>query len=611
MYVIGTAGHVDHGKSTLVQALTGINPDRLAEEQRRGMTIELGFAWLTLPDGHEVSLVDVPGHERFIKHMLAGVGGFDAAMLVVAADESVMPQTREHLAILDLLGIRHGVIVITKADMVEPSWLPLVCDDVRLQLAGSCLADAPMVVVSARTGAGMRELIDVLAQMVPALPSPQRRDEPARLWVDRVFSVDGFGAVVTGTLLAAPLQVGQDIELLPSGVRGRIRGLQTHRQKRTEAEPGVRVAINIAGVSHHDIRRGDLVTLPGTVPLTQRIDLRLRVAPIAPRAVVQGQRVNVYVGAAETTARVTTLADAEIAVGEAGFVQLHLDDPLPLWRGDRVIVRQASPSMTLGGGAIIDTQPARHRRFRTDVIEALTALERATPADLCWAVLKRTCLRVGDVAQATHLPMPVVAATLATMPAVVWLDQEWVADTAAVADFASKAAKAVDGYVQRYPLRIGMPREELRRRLDVSPVVLEVLLSHWGVYEAVGDGLMRRTGYQVQLTAAQVRSIEQVLQQLNHAPYAPPAVTIDRELLMYLTMSNHVVDVGDGVVFAATAWHEIVTWVLTTIDTQGSVSVAQMRDRFDTSRKYALAVMEYLDAKKITKRHDDVRVRYT
>jgi selenocysteine-specific elongation factor len=240
MYVIGTAGHVDHGKSTLVEALTGINPDRLVEEQRRGMTIELGFAWLRLPDGNEISLVDVPGHERFIKQMLAGVSGFDAALLVIAADESVMPQTREHLAIIDLLEIPRGIVVVTKADMVDPAWLPLVVEDIRAQLAESRLAGAPLVVVSAKTGAGMPELQAALQALVAEIPAAAQQDAPARLWVDRVFSVDGFGAVVTGTLQGAGLQVGDAVVVMPHGTPARVRGLQIHRQKVTQAPAGTR-----------------------------------------------------------------------------------------------------------------------------------------------------------------------------------------------------------------------------------------------------------------------------------------------------------------------------------------------------------------------------------
>ncbi len=610
MYVIGTAGHVDHGKSTLVQSLTGINPDRLAEEQKRGMTIELGFAWLTLPSGAEVSLVDVPGHERFIKHMLAGVGGFDAAMLVIAADESVMPQTREHLAIIDLLEITHGIVVITKADMVEPEWLPLVVEDVRHQLSESRFAHAPIVVVSARTGQGVEAVRQALDTLVEQLPPPQRRDEPARLWVDRVFSVDGFGAVVTGTLLADTMAVGDDVEVLPRGLKARIRGIQMHRQRLERGMPGTRVALNLAGVSHNDIRRGDLIAVPQRMMLTQRIDVRLRVTPIAPRPMMQGQQVDLFVGAAERSCRVTILDGDTIMPGGDGFVQLHLAAPLPLWRGDRFVVRQASPSMTLGGGRVIDVQPARHRRNRRDVLDALTALERATPEDLCWAVVRGAMVHIHDIQRSTHLAPSVIMQTLGALPDAVQLG-EWVIDATVLAMLWEKTDKTLNAYATRYPLRIGMPREELRRRLDVGMQAFDVLCDRWCMQiEPIGDGLIRRIGHQVQLNPAQQRTVQEIMHQLRATPYTPPDVVIERELLLYLSMTGHVIEVNDGIVYEARAWHEIYEWVLHTIDGSGSVSVAQLRDRFHTSRKYALAVLEYLDAKRITRRQDDVRVRF-
>lgn len=610
MYVIGTAGHVDHGKSTLVHALTGINPDRLAEEQQRGMTIELGFAWLTLPSGAEVSLVDVPGHERFIKHMLAGVGGFDAAMLVIAADESVMPQTREHLAILDLLEINHGLVVITKADMVDAEWLPLVVEDVRSQLRASRFAQVPIVVVSARTGQGMDALRVAMDQLVRQLPPPQRRDEPARLWVDRVFSVDGFGAVVTGTLLADTLALGDEVAVLPRGLSARIRGIQMHRKRLEVAQPGTRVALNLAGISHHDLRRGDLVVIPDRMATTQRIDVRLRTTHIAPRSITQGMHLDVFVGAAESSCRVTVLDGDEITPGASGLVQLHIHDPLPLWRGDRLIVRQASPSMTLGGGRIIDAQPMRHRRNRPEVIDAVLALERATPTDLCWAVIRGKLIHQHEVITQTHLAPAVVAHTLATMPNVVQLG-EWVSDGAVVGALFDKTEKALQGYVVRYPLRLGMPREELRRRLDVSMPAFDALLHAWHAQiEHIGDGLVRRVGYQVVLTPVQQREVREALLALQQAPYSPPDVRIDRELLLYLVMTGQVVEVQDGIVYSTSAWQGMVDWIMQTIDVSGSVSVAQMRDQFGTTRKYALAVLEYLDAKRVTRRLDDVRVRF-
>jgi len=610
MYVIGTAGHVDHGKSTLVQVLTGINPDRLAEEQKRGMTIELGFAWLTLSSGAEVSLVDVPGHERFIKHMLAGVGGFDAAMLVIAADESVMPQTREHLAIIDLLEITHGLVVITKADMVEPEWLPLVVEDVRRQLSDSRLAQAPLVVVSARTGQGIDELRGAMDELIRQLVPPQRRDEPARLWVDRVFSVDGFGAVVTGTLLADTFKIGDEVAILPRGLSARIRGIQVHRQRLDVAQPGTRVALNLSGISHNDLRRGDLVVLPQRMTTTQRVDMRVRTTTIAPRPITQGMQLDVFVGAAESSCRVTVLDGDEILPGDSGFVQLHLTHPLPLWRGDRLILRQASPSATLGGGRVIDTQPMRHRRNRPEVIESLTSLERATPADLCWAVIRGKLVHINDVIQQTHLAPAVVMHTIAMLETAKQLS-EWVIDRAVLQGMYEKSDKAIHTYAMRYPLRLGMPREELRRRLDVSMSAFDELCHEWRMHlESVGDGLVRRVGYQVTLTPAQQREVHHILTQLRAAPYSPPDVVIERELLLYLMMTGQVVEVNDGIVYVVSAWQDMYQWILQTIDETGSVSVAQMRDRFGTTRKYALAVLEYLDAKRITRRQDDVRVRF-
>ena len=612
MYVIGTAGHVDHGKSTLVEALTGINPDRLREEQRRGMTIELGFAWMQLPSCRDISLVDVPGHERFIKQMLAGVSGFDAALLVIAADESMMPQTREHLAIIELLEIPRGIVVVTKADMVDPAWLPLVVDDIRLQLADSRMAEAPLVVVSAKTGLGMDELRAALDTLIDSLAAPTKLDEPARLWVDRVFSMDGFGAVVTGTLQAGSLQVGDEVEVLPRGLRARIRGLQMHRQKLQQAAPGARVAINLAGVSHHDIARGDLIVLPSTIQPTDRIDVRLTLASVAPRPLAQGMQVDVFVGAAETAARVTLLDCDAIGPGEHGYAQLHLAHTLPLWRGDRVVLRQPSPSMTLAGGRVIDTHPLRHRRFRSEVIERLQALERASPADLCWAAVRGTAMRIEQLAHVTHLDVARVQQTIDQMTTVRQLGDGWVLDAVYADGLLVQAEKALDGYKTRNPLRIGMPREDVRRRLGIEPGVFDALIVHaWqGVLERCGDGLLRRVGAMVTLTGTQQQQVDAALTALRAQPYAPPPTGLDRELQQFLVGSGHIIEIAEDVAFVQTAWQEMTAWVLTTIDDAGSVTVGQFRDRFGTTRKYALAVLEYLDDKKITRRRDDVRVRF-
>ncbi|MEO7910806.1 MAG: selenocysteine-specific translation elongation factor, partial [Roseiflexaceae bacterium] len=412
MYVIGTAGHVDHGKSTLVKTLTGIDPDRWEEEQRREMTIDLGFAWLTLPSGRSVSIIDVPGHERFIKNMLAGIGGIDAALLVIAADESVMPQTEEHLAILDLLGVERGLVVLTKADLVDEEWLALVGEEVREKLRDTSLADAPHVAVSARSGHGLPELLAVLDAQLDRTPSRAQEHGEPRLPIDRAFTVGGFGAVVTGTLLDGPLHLGEEVEIGPKGLRARVRGLQTHQRKEEIALPGTRVAVNLAGVSHHDLARGDILALPGRMRPAELLDARLRLVADAPRPIRQNDRLDLFVGAAETPCRITLLDSDELRPGHSGWVQLRLDRPIAVARGDRYILRQPSPSHTIGGGQIVDLNPPRHRRFRPETSAALEALARGRPADLLlralddgqpheWAaLLKASGLPVGAAGEA-------------------------------------------------------------------------------------------------------------------------------------------------------------------------------------------------------------------
>src|SRR5258705_955257 len=361
MSCIGTAGHVDHGKSSLVKALTGIAPDRLAEEKERGMTIDLGFAWLTLPNGREVSIVDVPGHESFIKNMLAGVGGIDVALLVVAADEGVMPQTDEHLAILDLLRVRSGVVALAKCDLVDDEWLGLVREEIAERLRPTTLAQAPIVACSAITRAGLPELLAALDAALDASPSRRDLGRP-RLPVDRVFTIAGFGTVVTGTLQDGALRVGQEVQVMPRGIRARIRGLQTHKHAVEVGLPGGRLAVNLAGVAKSEIARGDVLALSSTLQPTTALDVRLEVLAAAPRAIGHNSELELYLGAAEVPARVVLLEGGELVPGASGWAQLRLARPLVAARGDRFVVRIPSPSLTVGGGVVVEPLARRHRR---------------------------------------------------------------------------------------------------------------------------------------------------------------------------------------------------------------------------------------------------------
>jgi selenocysteine-specific elongation factor len=631
MYVIGTAGHVDHGKSTLVKALTGIDPDRWEEEQRREMTIDLGFAWLTLPSGRSVSVIDVPGHERFIKNMLAGVGGIDAALLIIAADESLMPQTREHLAILDLLGVSHGLVVITKAELVDEEWLELVREELGDQLAGTTFATLPRLAVSARTGQGLDALRAAIDTMLAQTPSRTGARGSPRLSIDRAFTIGGFGTVVTGTLLDGPLHLGQELVLLPGGLRARVRGIQSHKTKQEVALPGTRVAVNLSGVHHEAIRRGDVLALPGQARASDLLDVQVRLIRGAPRPLEQNDLVDLFVGAAEVPCRVTLLDRELLRPGETGWVQLRLEAPIVALRGDRCIVRQPSPSLTIGGGMIVDVQPRRHRRFRPEVIAGLDALAKGRPDDLLaqaigagppreWAALQKAAGLDGQAALAA------LAELVAGGRAVVLGDaQHPQADTPVLSALAwqqllAKMRAALAEHHRRFPLRAGMPREELRSRLGLGQRATGLLLEL-----AERAGLVRANAliaalpeHAPRLTAQQHKLAETLLALLAKTPFSPPSrgewaearLDVDGELLAYLVEQGQLVSVGGDVFFTHAAYAELLAWVQAQIGASGALTVAELRDRFGTSRKYALALLEHLDERKVTRRVGDTRVRY-
>ena len=653
MKVIGTAGHVDHGKSTLVLALTGIDPDRLAEEKAREMTIDLGFAWLPLGDGETAGVIDVPGHIDFIKNMLAGIGGIDAALFVIAADEGVMPQTREHLAILDVLQVAAGVVALTKVDLVrgDPDWLELVQADVAEALEGTVLAGAPIVPVSARTGEGLDTLKSTIARVLGQLPERRDIGKP-RLPVDRAFSVAGFGTVVTGTLSDGVLEVGQEVELVPSGRRARIRGLQTHKQKIERAVPGSRVAVNLSGVSKEEVTRGEVVALPGTLRPTVLVDVHLRMVRDLPKALEHNQPVDFYCGAAEVEARTRLLGAESLDAGEAGWVQLRLAEPVAVQRGDRFILRQASPSRTLGGGTVVNPYPGRRwRRFRPDVLAMLQALERGEAPDIFLQALRREEPASYDQVQATSGLDKRSAfeafVQLARANQIVVLDSDWTPSEAilgaAMEDHASAAKRrvaelhslltvefftdvqrrmqeALTGFHRQAPLRPGMPREELKSRLQGKRQNWPPRVFNDFVARAVADGLISDEGAVVRLADHDSRlspkqqvEVDRLLKSFDAAPYAPPSVAecvtaVGEDVLQWLVDRGRLVRVGEDVVFSVEAYEAMLQRILAHLGEQGKITVAQVRDMFGTSRKYALALMEYLDAKHITRRVGDERV---
>ena len=640
MSCIGTAGHIDHGKSTLVKALTGIDPDRLAEEKERGMTIDLGFAWLKLPSGREVSIVDVPGHEGFIKNMLAGVGGIDAALLVVAADEGIMPQTREHLAILDLLRVRRGVVVLTKADLVDEEWIELVREEVAEQLQPTTLAGAEIIPVSAYTGKGLPALV---AQLERIFDETEERHNIARprLPIDRVFTMTGFGTVVTGTLLDGVFKAGQEVEVLPQGLKTRIRSLQTHRHQVEVATPGSRVAMNLANVPRTELERGNVVTLPGQLQRTMLIDARIQLLADAARPVGHNTLVEFYSGSQEVPAKVRLLDIEELKPGQSAWAQVRLSRPAVVARRDRFILRIPSPSTTIGGGEVINVHPRYHRRFQQSILTALETLERGSPDELVLAALdrRRETSRPGakslhglvgyelaQIAKQSNLSPDVTLQTLETLLSegrVRRVGALWFAQTVWEA-LKEESVRLMSEQHRQHPLRSGLSKEEWRTRLNLPPkMASEIFLAlqeEGQLAEATNatgtpGGFIRLPGFVPAFNAMQQQQVERLLRMFLESPYTPPGrseseAVVGSEVLASLIEQGRLVKLGsstDSVFFLRESYEEAVAKLVAYLQEHHKMTAAEARDVLGTTRKYILPLLEHMDERRITRRVGDER----
>lgn len=638
MRVIATAGHVDHGKSSLVQALSGMDPDRLAEEKARGLTIDLGFAWIELPlPGQEtpesIGIVDVPGHIDFIKNMLAGVGSVDAAVLVIAADESVMPQTVEHLAILDLLAIPTGLVALTKCDLIDdPELLELVELEVHELLEPTRLADASIVRVSSHTGQGLDDLRQALAGLLAELPPRRDRARP-RLPIDRIFSLSGFGTIVTGTLSDGHFALGEPVEILPDGPSGRIRGLQSHKTAIEQAAPGSRLAINLGGVSVDEIQRGQVVVRPGTLRATRLVDVSFSALADAPRPLTHNVQVDFFSGAAETPAHVRLLGVDELAPGADGWLQLRLERPVLVAAGDRYILRQPSPSATLGGGTILDPHPRRrYRRMDPAVLERLQTLAAGDPAEILLQTLERTPLLsptdlIGSSGLGTE-PGQEALTGLQESALITALDSgRLLLARSTFSALLDHLAGLLAAYHAQFPLRQGMARGEVRSRLRVRGSrgrdgELPLRAFNDAVDQAVAAGLIRANDgvlwladHAIDYKPQQAQAVERALAAYASAPFAPPNAgdTLallggDEELLESLVEQGVLARLSGGVYFRQEDLAHAIERITGFARENGAVTLAQVRDLFDTSRKYAQALLEEMDARRITRRVGDERI---
>jgi selenocysteine-specific elongation factor len=604
MHVIGTAGHVDHGKSALIQRLTGIDPDRFEEEKRRGLTIDLGFAWLPLPSGNEIGVIDVPGHERFIKNMLAGAGGISVCLFVVAANEGWMPQSTEHLAILDVLGISSGVVALTKADTVDAATLDIARAEAEEHLARSGLAGAPVVAVSAVTGEGLEDLVVKLDEAVARAPAPEDRNRP-RLWVDRVFSISGAGTVVTGTLAGGSLETDQEIELSPQGRHARIRSIQSHKKQLRSVGPANRVALNLVGLDRGSAQRGDAVVVPSDWRPTRVIDAKVRVLPewaVGPDHVLTERGSHLlYVGSAEAPVRIKLLDSASLRPGDEGLAQLYLRDPLPLARGDRFVLRDAGRSLSFGGGEVLDPLATRTQRSNESRLALLRRLTGASETEALSALIEAEGLLDQHEAQ--------LRVGLSSVPAGIATLDDLLVSPERLASLQSSVRTALAEHHSAQPLESGMPRVAVRAVVGLASGAFDALVQT--LEDVESDGARLHLGsHAVSMSPEQQRQRNELVATIEAGGFTPPMTKdlgADPALLRALVESGDLVLIGDFYLTAAQA-QQARRRVRSAIETEGPLTVAQIRDLLGTSRKYAVPLCEWLDQTGATLRQGDTRI---
>ena len=616
--ILGTAGHIDHGKSSLVKALTGIDPDRLKEEKERGITIDLGFADLSYPDGLTVGIVDVPGHERLVKNMLAGAGGIDLVLLVIAADEGVMPQTREHLHICNLLKIKSGIIAITKADLVEKDWLDLVEDEVKKFVKGTFLEGATIVPVSSRTMVN----IDLLKEKIRETAlnvDPKPTKGLFRLPIDRVFTLKGFGTVVTGTAISGSISLDEDVDVLPSNISSKVRGLHSHGKPITTAYAGQRVAINLQGVDKEALNRGDAVVVPGRLTPTKKIDATVELLADAP-VLKSKTLVHFHVGTSETTARIILFGSNELKAGESCYGQFRLRDPIIAMAGDRYIIRRFSPVDTIGGGEVLD--PLSYRRTYKEGLEDLVTFEKGTLSEKIAVKVKRsgihgiTVLIIEGWIKAEIPSIKEAIRELKGKGILIQVDDMLIHKTA-FDSFREKTKKLLDDFHKKNPLKPGMLKEELRAKLTLEPRLFSHLVS--SLKDIVLDKeLVRLSTFKAALSGGDETVQTRLLDLLEKAGFQPPtkeelsqSLKIDQkrfaDILKLMSKEGSLIRINESVYLTSSTYKQMIENLRSFFSSKPDMTVAEFRDVLQTSRKYALPFLEYLDSNKITMRVGDVR----
>ena len=627
--IIGTAGHIDHGKTTLIKALTGTDTDRLKEEKKRGISIDLGFTHFDLPSGKRAGIIDVPGHEKFIRNMLAGVGGIDIVMLVIAADEGIMPQTKEHLDILSLLNIKKGVIVLTKVSLVDADWLQLIKEDIRTKVMGTFLEAAEIVEVDSHTGHGIPLLIQTVDSMTEETESRDVQS-PARMPIDRVFTIVGFGTVVTGTLIEGKINLEDTLEILPQKIKVRVRSLQVHGRSVDTAYAGQRVAVNLANIKKEDIDRGHILAQVDSLEVTMMLDGKLSALKDAPRTMKNRDRVRLYHGSSELLARVVLLDRDQLEAGDSCYVQLRLEEETAVKRDDKMVLRFYSPMETIGSITVIDPKPKKHKQNEANIIQELKSRELGSPEDILEKQIERYSKEFPDaafLAKATGNQLSdieAMAQALVQKGKIHILEQQAYIHDRFYLSIIESTEKQLQEYHKRNPLRGGMLKEELKSKLfsknknkgiDVIFTMLERdnIIKLRGKDVALYDFKIQFSGIQEKIKNSieeivlkntfSPPSIEEIIKGL---PYKPQ----EAQQVFEAMVGNELIKINNEIYLHKSAYGDATERLKAYINKNESITLAEFRDLLDTSRKYAMAILEFFDNNKVTKRVEDKRVLY-
>jgi selenocysteine-specific elongation factor len=626
--ILGTAGHIDHGKTSLIKALTGIDTDRLKEEKERGITIELGFAHIELPGGKRVGIVDVPGHEKFVKNMVAGATGIDLVALVIAADEGIMPQTREHLEICELLKIEHGLVVLTKIDMVESDWLEMVKGDITEYLSDTFLANAPIVEVSSVTGEGLKEFVQVLDELVRKVPE---RDPGNifRLPIDRVFTMKGFGTVITGTTVSGKIRTGDEVTIYPQKISSRIRGIQVHNKEVKEVRAGLRTAINLQGLEKAAIHRGNILATKDSLRPTYMVDVILELLLSAPRKLKNRAKVRFHTGTSEIISTVVLLDRDELEPGDTCFAQIRLDEPIAVLRKDRFVLRSYSPVRTIGGGEILNALPVKKKRFSEAALSEMKMLHSGKPNEIIELFISLGRFRGTDQAELAFLTnigkkkLDELISALSARKRITLFDKE--KNTLIHADFLNKAKdeilRTITQYHKNFPLKAGLLKEELRSKSTgaKNPKLFNYMLNNLSQENIIVQEkeAVRLKDHQVTLAQDQEKTRQKLAERYLKSGLQPPYFkelkddfpgNAGNEVLEVMVKEGVLLKIKEDLFFHRKAIEELEGRLVDFLKEHGTITTPQFKEMTGTSRKYTIPLIEYFDRAQITVRVGDSRV---